>query len=94
MRYAHRRDANERELIAHMQARGAIVEQLPRGPVDLLVCHCCEVVLCEVKGPRGVLTPGQVAFVKRWPADVYVVRSKADVDTMLDAMEATACGRH
>lgn len=70
-RYAAKRDANERSIIAALEKLGCSVEQL--DVIDLLVFRAGEFRLLEVKARKGRLTPRQIAFRRRFP--VHVVRT-------------------
>ena len=73
-RFAKKRDANERAIIAALEARGCDVEPLGDAPFDLLVTRDREALwLLEVKTKAGRLTPRQEAFRERFP--VCVVRN-------------------
>jgi hypothetical protein len=85
-RYAKARDANEPEIVAALEAAGAVVIRLEpstAGLPDLLVGYRGRNILMEIKlppGPRGgtghsPLSDDQVAFMQAWPGAAYVVRS-------------------
>jgi hypothetical protein len=63
VRFAHRRDANEKSIINALRWAGWRVRQLDstRGEPDLLCCKGGRMVLLEVKSPGGRLTPAQKA---------------------------------
>ena len=97
-RYARRRDANEAEVIAALQAAGASVQQLDGdGLPDLLVSFRNELHLVEVKrvgddrkrvhagasGDLAGLTPSQVRWFARWKG-----RPPAIVQSALEALRA------
>ena len=79
-RFAKRRDSNEAEVVAALEAAGAVVCRLDR-PVDLLVgCNGLWTVL-EVKRPKGGLRDGQEAFLRLAASrglPAYVVFSAED----------------
>lgn len=88
-RYAKKRDGNEREIIAALEAIGCEVETLDR-PVDLLVGFRGQTFLLEVKDPAGRnrLQDSQGVFLRDWnggPAGV--VRSIDEALTFVGAME-------
>ncbi len=81
VRYARKRDANEREVITALREVGACVQQLDgSGVPDLLVLYLGVLHLLEVKdpqtvegkghrrsdGPMSELTPAQVRFWTAW----------------------------
>ena len=81
-----KRDANEPQIIAALEAAGATVEQLPtgRGLADLLVgftyiddlwCTCRDNYLIEVKTPKGKLNSKQIKWHNEWNGQVAVVRT-------------------
>ena len=83
-----KRDANEPEIVAALEAiPGVMVIPLDR-PVDLLVGYNGINHLLEVKNPEGKnrLEPDQLEFIHDWPGrEVVVVRT---VDEALNAIGA------
>ena len=82
MRFAARRDENEREIVDALRGVGASVHRLDGpGLPDLLVGRAGETYLLEVKrpaGPRGgvkgrTLTAPQVQFQSEWRGRKAVV---------------------
>ena len=55
------------------------------GFPDLVVSRCRRTMLCEVKGPKGKLTPQQVEFIAGWPDDIIVA---VTVDDVVDAFNS------
>jgi hypothetical protein len=74
-RYNAKRDANEGQIIAALEAMGCQVHRMDT-PVDLLILHRGTLHLAEVKAKRGTLTKDQRLFVEGWP--VTVLRSVED----------------
>lgn len=74
-RHNARRDANEGQIIAALEACGCQVHRMDT-PVDLLIYHRGALHLAEVKTKRGRLNPKQLAFLASWP--VTVLRSVED----------------
>jgi hypothetical protein len=79
VRRAAKRDANEGEIIAALEAVGARVFRVSDGHFpDLAVLYGGRWHLLEVKAQGGTLTPGQVAFVasvEKAGGRVHVVRT-------------------
>ena len=80
-----KRDANEPENIAALEAVGATVEQIPtgRGVPDLLVGYKGKCYLLEVKMPNGKLNKKQVKWHGNWKGQCCVVRNAQEA---LDAI--------
>ncbi len=78
----HQIDANEPDIIAYLQARGAQVEKIGE-PVDLLVTLQGNTGVAEVKTVRGKLRASQKAFLSRWRGITGVLRTDADCDALL-----------
>jgi hypothetical protein len=73
-----RRDANEPEIVKHLQANGYLVERIG-NPGDLLVWnhHSRHWICLEVKVAGGRFTPKQTEWREKNPdADVPVVYTK------------------
>ena len=90
MRLAARRDANEDEVVAAMEARGAHVEKInDAGRFDLLVWYKGQTLLLEVKDGRKppsarLLTAAEQKFHDRWPGDnLFVVNGVEDALALL-----------
>lgn len=81
-RYANRRDANEKEIVAALEAIGCDVIRM-HAPVDLLVGYRNKTLLLEVKTPKGSLTSDQEKFFKSWRGHKAVVSS---IDEAIDAV--------
>lgn len=61
MRWAAKRDANEPEIVKALERAGWLVMKVSdKGAPDLLCARKGRLVLVEVKGPKGKLTPAQV----------------------------------
>lgn len=105
MRFAKRRDGNEREIIAALTAAGATVTQLgDAGTPDLLVGFDGRTLLLEVKDPArrgggedsrgglGLLTEAQrIWWARPWAGDVRaVVESAAEALAAIAAEKSTA----
>lgn len=60
MRWAAKRDANEPEIVKALERAGWLVMKVSdKGAPDLLCAKKGRLVLVEVKGPKGKLTPAQ-----------------------------------
>ena len=84
MRYASRRDENERPIIDSLKAAGWGVHQVDAtGFPDLVVSRGCRTFLIEVIGDAKAakyrktngLTPAQVTFHRGWPGTIHLARS-------------------
>ncbi len=79
MRYAAKRDGNERDIIDELEEKGCTVMQLSgRGVPDLLVYRAATGLLrmMEVKQRKGKLTAAQAETFPLWPA--WVCRTKEE----------------
>ena len=88
MRYAARTDANQREIIAALEAVGASVFpsfRLGGGFPDLVVGFRGATYLLEVKTPTGRLTPAEERFFAQWRGHAAVVH---DAEEALRAIGA------
>ena len=93
MRRAARTDSNHIEIVKHFRFCGAKVLSLAamgKGVPDLLVCWKNITWLVEIKTPKGKQTPDQIAFLKEWTGMVVLVRSPAQVEETMWAMEFQA----
>lgn len=81
MRRAAKRDLNEQVIVQAFRRLGWSVAYLSGpGCPDLLVAKAGRLVLVEVKGKRGRLTPAQIAWHAAWGIyGLEVVRSVDDV---------------
>lgn len=62
-----RRDANEKPIVAALEAQGFVVTRISgSGVPDLLLCKGGQMWLAEVKMPKGRFKPAQLAFQHRW----------------------------
>lgn len=87
----HQSDANEREIIAYLEGRGAQVEKIHQ-PVDLLIAFRGATAVAEVKTVRGKLNAAQRAFLQAWRGNKAVLRTQADCDVLLAEMSKRASG--
>lgn len=79
MRQAAKRDNNEGEIVAALEAVGCVVHRLSQAGIpDLLVGRNGVNYLLEVKEHRGQLTDDQEAFFEEWNGNAYVVRCVED----------------
>ena len=90
MRQAAKRDRNEGEIVAALEACGCSVTRLSqKGVPDLLVGYIHPVsrlprtTLIEVKEPRGKLTPDQDEWHALFVGEVHIVRT---IDEALEAV--------
>jgi len=73
-RYKNKRDRNEGEVVAALEAHGIAVVRADT-PVDL-ICGCAgQTYLVEVKDGAAKLTRGQEEFLEKWTGHAVVVRS-------------------
>jgi hypothetical protein len=77
-----RRDANEAAIVDELRKAGCIVYRL-HEPVDLLVVADGKPWLLEVKGPKGLLTDGQMRFFMCCPQNTAVVVTPNDAFRVL-----------
>lgn len=71
-------DANQKEIVNALRARGATVLSLAplgKGCPDLLVGYNRRNILMEVKTKAGKLTKAQEHFFKSWNTPIEVVRT-------------------
>lgn len=82
-----KRDGNEKEIIAALEAKGCVVHQINgKGVCDLLVCTPeRKTILVEVKMPSGALTAAQIQFHKTWPGEKYIVTTPSQIADILKA---------
>ncbi len=78
----HRADENAQALYDYLTAHGAAVERIGR-PLDALVEYRGEMVLVDVKGPKGRFTPAQQRFTARWRGRWAILRTEADCVELL-----------
>lgn len=84
-RHNAKRDANEPMIVAAFEAMHCLVHRMDT-PCDLLVQHRGQIMLVEVKMPKGTLTLDQKDFSKLWP--MHVVRSVDDAITLITGRKA------
>ena len=82
-RYDARRDANEKDIVAALEAVGATVERL--DVIDLLCGFRGINYLLEVKTAAGALSKKQSDWIMAWNGGIYIVRT---VDEALRAIGA------
>ena len=92
MRYADRRDDNEKGIVKALKQCGASVYRLSaKGIPDLVVGWCGRLFLLEVKSATGKLTPAQVKFQQRWKGPPpIVVRTEWDALVAIGAVSKRA----
>lgn len=90
MRQAAKRDNNEGEIVAALEAVGCVVHRLSqKGVPDLLVGYVHPIsklprtTLIEVKEPRGKLTTDQEEWHALFIGEVHIVRT---IDEALEAV--------
>lgn len=86
----HRKDANHDEIVNALRGRGCKVRSLSSnqgdGTPDLLILHCGDVSLGEIKVPGGKLTHAQQRFhAEGWP--VRILRTLEDVGRWFPLVE-------
>ena len=72
--YNAKRDINEPEIVAALEAIGCKVFRLDQ-PLDLLVGYRGKNWLIEVKTEKGYLTKSQKKFLPEWRGQLAVVRT-------------------
>lgn len=91
---AKRSDANQPEIVEALRKAGATVQDLHevgKGCPDILVSwwdhrtERWELVLMEIKTPRGRLTPDERAWHTSWAGPVFVVYSVYDALAVIGA---------
>lgn len=87
-RHDAKRDANETEIVAALEAMGATVYRISsKGLPDLLIGWRGHTLLAEVKTATGAMTDAQLVFHETWDGfPVVVLRSVDDVTAWLNAM--------
>ena len=78
-KYGNKRDANEPEIVAMLEAHGFTVHRLDK-PVDLLCGYGGRDYLIEVKTPKGTLTKSQKDFYATWRGSKTILRSAEDAE--------------
>lgn len=87
-RHNARRDANEGAIVRVFEDMGCQTYRLDQ-PCDLLVLVRGDVLLVEVKTPKGALNDKQQAFLDAgWP--VHVIRSEDDAINLVKRLRAAA----
>lgn len=78
MRLRAKIDTNQPKIVSALRALGATVQSLAtvgHGVPDLLVGHCGENFLLEVKTETGKLTPDETIWIAKWNGHVTIVRT-------------------
>lgn len=82
----HQKDATQDSLVEWLEARGCVYEHIGK-PVDgLLAVNTSRgwlTVPVEWKSRYGALRPSQEAFLAKWPAATYVLKTEAEALAML-----------
>lgn len=82
----HQKDRNQDALVKWLEDRGCVYEHIGK-PVDGLLCvptrRGAVTVPVEWKMPRRALERSQMAFIDKWKAPVYVLRSEVECAAML-----------
>ncbi len=87
-KYNAKRDANEGALVRVLEDMGCRVYRLDQ-PCDLLVLVRGDVLLVEVKMPKGTLNDNQQEFVNAgWP--VHVIRTEDDAINLVKRLRSAA----
>ena len=86
-------DLNQRAIVKVIrQWPGATVvssANLGAGFSDLILGYRGRTILLEVKGPKGKLTPQQIAFHAAWTGSpVVILRSEAEAITLMSNLDA------
>lgn len=80
LRHNARRDGNEKAIVDALEAQGFVVDRISgKGLPDLLVSKAGRQWLVEVKTPKGIFKPAQIAWRQRFRGpDPITVRSIDD----------------
>ena len=76
--YIRKTDANQAEIMKAFRQLGCSVQSLHKvghGVPDLLVAYRGKNHFIEVKTEKGTYTPDQIAWLDKWRARVYTIRS-------------------
>lgn len=93
MRWAAKRDSNEPEIVKALECAGWLVMKVSdKGAPDLLCAKNGRLVLVEVKGPKGKLTPAQVESHQRLAASGVTVHVVTTPEEALMAVGAPVEG--
>lgn len=86
-RRAARRDENEPQIVAALEAAGAVVE-LTSKPLDMIVLVNGVIALADVKKPKtGRLTEDQEAFLEKFDgAPIFILRTVDDAIAMVNQL--------
>ena len=89
---AKRIDLNHRQIVAALRAIPGVTcystADLGQGFPDLCVGYRCFNILCEIKGPKGRLTPAQTEWHFGWTgAPVVILRTVDDVELLFRTLE-------
>jgi len=91
VRYANRRDANEREIVAALERAGALVLQLDR--FDFLVYFRGRLLMMDAKMPHGRATAAQERLsLLGWPSTMSTTPTRRS-GPLGRSHEATTCPR-
>ena len=80
--YARKTDSNQAEIVKAFRKLGCSVQPLHNvghGLPDLLVGNRGRNHIIEVKAENGTYTPDQIAWLDKWRARVYTIRSVEEV---------------
>ena len=88
-KYKNKRDLNEPEIIATLQAFGFSVERLDT-PLDLICGYGGSDYLVEVKQPSGTLTGPQEIFFEHWKGSKTILRSVEDAQQWAEKVRGVA----
>jgi len=92
----HRTDTNQEPIVSALEQVGCAILKLTQvgsGCPDLLVrTPQYDLVLMEIKTPKGQLSPQQVIFHREWP--VYVVRNIDDAIKAINDVTRRGNRRH
>jgi hypothetical protein len=87
-RHNAKRDANEPEIVAALQAAGASVYRLDQ-PVDLLIGYRGRCIIAEVKLPKSSLNDNQQKFFASWRGPTPpILRTVEDAMRLIEALNA------
>lgn len=89
--YKNKRDANEKDIFAQLEAYGLMVEPIDT-PVDAIVGYMGRSYLVEVKNPKGKnkISPPQEAFFARWNGGYTILRTVEEASEFASKIRAIA----
>ena len=78
----HRKDANHREIAQAFERLGCFVfdtSAVGGGYPDIVAATGEDVLMVEIKTPKGKLTNQQIDFIRRWPGTIHIISTVEQV---------------